>query len=979
MQYGMRSRSGGMRSYQDIAQAMFRDSDDFDTAMDDYIDSPEGIDDGEGDLPTARDFLNSRTYQEYLAKFIEDNSDDIDSVYYMSRDGKPLAGDELDRAIEIREASGMRSASDKPAQSLVQRTLERADVAFGGYARWDDDTYDYFDTAARILDGEVIGSENYARAFEDRRDRIASGEYLEELTDDDRKLVAGIFDRAAKESRKNGLRLGSRRGGSRRGMRSTSQWPDETPLSREQLDSLSDSEMLNALLIDRFSGLTLEQAARKYSLPSREDARRLEAREMRRRRNSGEPVLPGEVTEQVLMRDLSRAGLSNEDMDYLFYLGVSGIPDPEKRDIAQGVIDRFNNEYNAAVFSPPSDDESIRPEMRSRSVGSARSRSSLAVEDRAKQQRSLRATRGLDPGISQTSDADGRIWAGLTDDDKSTVTSRARQREKDLLTYFKRRYPNYWAEVMDRAQSDKWKKKEGWIDEETPITQMIFELDSRVRKSQNDPNLSPTMKAELLRNMDDLRALFNMRNNDSYEMLEHLHPSSRGYLFDDAKRNDGKTTAATASGVKRSPSTFFGKVNRAEMVQPEAATSTPDGGSDAAPKKGKAPVGERVAAWAEKMRDSVLYESERRRRLRQMREARKNGVNAGAFSPDERQPLKPLERKARLAKRAVILKKGAKRDVPDLANDATKNRVNGRLAIRGEDGTITISDGLATALGAAFDADEKHKRLAKSKKKAPEGGWRNEDLAFLWDGAGFNGTPMPINRDQYDALVRAGWTPLVRGHGAERYAEDYIDDPVRFIPGQGGEAAGPGEYFALMPQGKNWYGFVRTDEASATVALLPPDARRVSQADLRNVQKEHRKLAQSIRAFDSGLPDGEREKMNGADYVEQLNNYLRGQLGDGMAAAMGSDMGQIIAQLLNQLSTASPSKKRDILDSLKYLNSIAYKTSPNYYAPILGFDAISVDERELVMNRTAVVVLGETKDYAGVVEVSDSVREARRR
>ena len=612
--------------------------------------------------------------------------------------------------------------------------------------------------------------------------------------------------------------------------------------------------------------------------------------------------------------------------------------------------------------------------MRSRTTGSARSRAAAATAERSQARRGMRSATPK-PGESRMSDRDGRLWNSLTDEEKATVMARAQKLEKELFKKFKSRFRETWMDAVEQSQSPRWRKREGWIDEETPFTAILFAMDSQVREAKTRTDLSPKMRADIQREMDDLRTLFAMRGNKNYEFLEHLHGPSRAYIFDDAKRNDGETTSISAASARRAPSTAFDVVRK--DVMPPADETTPEVDPDA-PRVPRT-VREKTVAWAEKMRDSVLYESARRRRLREMRKQRNGGQNAGAFSADERSPLKPLERKARLAKRAIILKKGAKRDVPELANDATKNRVNGRLAIRGEDGTITISDGLATALGAAFDADQKHKRLAKSKKKAPEGGWRNEDLAFLWDGAGFNGTPMPINRDQYDALVQAGWTPLVRGHGAERYAEDYIDDPVRFIPGQGGEAAGPGEYFALMPQGKNWYGFVRTDEASATVALLPPDARRVSQDDLRNVQKEHRKLAQSIRAFDSGLPDGEREKMNGADYVEQLNNYLRGQLGDGMAAAMGSDMGQIIAQLLNQLSTASPSKKRDILDSLKYLNSIAYKTSPNYYAPILGFDAISVDERELVMNRTAVVVLGETKDYAGVVEVSDSVREARRR
>lgn len=1313
----------GQRSYQDIAQEMFRNSDDFNDAIDDYMDSPEYLDDDlDGDIPTTREFMGSQTYQEYLARFMEDNADDIDSVYNMSRDGKPLSGEELDRALEIRRASGVRSISKEP-------------------------------------------------------------------------------------------------------------------LSSDQLDSLSDKELADRIISDRFLGLTLEEAARKYGLPSRDEARRIEAREMQRRRSAGEAVLTGAAAELALTSELSRSGLTDDDMNSLFYNGLTSIADPDQRETARQTIQKFNNNYNTDFFgvgsgrredgqrsrsgsrsssyvptrmdtelnsnndyeymgvdyaqnyresdayeedfmewasqegieNPDIDDESqwrafedsdfgvsagetwadeeaqsayerrvegfwggdissprwdrntesmqygqrsrapkpdfmgeddvaidmmleetglisdelesfrrmaenandpelegaikeilealevandandmvmfsrqsaetvadaislevdngegpsvmlgrvgalirdvidagdngeivisealdesgtrltvpsvapssrrrnfpfrrrgsrsrtetgslmnvdvtgssairqasydpdnqelivtfpsgrtytygnvsidelpydgplsgrlvnefkktkpvseggthlfdpefqnitgpgerigrqrlsrvgrgektqipvgessavekltwddakkelivtykggrtytyedvddywidnlerepngagrilngIKKEgyrvsesgehgdmpsdalsaerarfgMRSRSsgaIGSARSRAAVATEERSQARRGMRRE-APKPGVSRMSDSDGRIWESMTPEERDVVRERAQKLEKELFKKFKSRFRETWQDALEQSQSPRWRKREGWIDEDTPFPAILFAMDAEVRQAQRRTDLSPKMRADIQRDMDDLRTLYAMRDNGNYEFLEHLHGPSRGFLFDDAKRDDGKSTSVSASSVRRSPSTAFGVVRQADA--PSGAEAAPDSGTST-PRPSK-PRREKTAAWAERMRDAVLYESARRRRLREMRKARKGGQNAGAFSPDERSPLKPLERKARLAKRNLILKKGAKRDVPELTDDATKNRVVGRLAVRDKDGNITISESLATALGAAFDADAKHKRLSKSKKKAPEGGWRNEDLAFLWDGAGYNGTPMPITQDQYDALIDAGWTPLVRGHGAERYAEDYIDDPVRFIPGQGGEAAGPGEYFALMPQGQNWYGFVRRDEASATVALLPPDARRVSQSELKAIQKEHRKIAQAIRAFDSGLPEGEREKMDGAEYSQQVADYLRSQLGEG---ALSSDMGQIVAQLLNQLSTASPAKKRDILDAIKYLNLIAHKDSPNYYAPILGFDAISVDERELIMNRTAVVVLGETKDYDGVVAASDRVREMRKK
>ena len=160
---------------------------------------------------------------------------------------------------------------------------------------------------------------------------------------------------------------------------------------------------------------------------------------------------------------------------------------------------------------------------------------------------------------------------------------------------------------------------------------------------------------------------------------------------------------------------------------------------------------------------------------------------------------------------------------------------------------------------------------------------------------------------------------------------------------------------------------------AGTVGLLPPSTRRVNKAELRKIQAEHAPLAKAIKAFDAGLPTGEREKMNAEEYVDQLRDHLRGSLGPIYESTMSTKMGQMTSKILESLSGSSDSKKQELLDSLEFLELISKQGTPNSYAPLLGYDTIMADSGvELIHNRTAITIVGDTFTRDDAVKLAKS-------
>jgi hypothetical protein len=568
------------------------------------------------------------------------------------------------------------------------------------------------------------------------------------------------------------------------------------------------------------------------------------------------------------------------------------------------------------------------------------------------------------PGRDRVDPSDGQLWNRLSDEEKTTVANRAVNRERMLLNEFKQRFPRWWDRASKEADKKGWDKdlmkggNAGWLDE----------LHRFVTNLADDPNYPEKSRADAEKQFNDLQALYNMRiNRGSHDLLEHLNPTSRRYLFDDARRDDSKKTGISASSKEmKTPSTaprpFGDPIDVGTPIREQVGQNQ------------KKPMKERLDAYYKRMSDKILYSDPARQARREMRKARRQGINAGGFTEREANPVDDAKRKIRRRKRLKQMRKNRTRDVSTISDSSTSNRIDGRLAHTDGQGSLVFGDKLASTLSTMMQ-----NYRTEAKLKQTKGGVnKNRALAVLWDGAGYNGTPNIVTPDEFKALHAAGWVPVVRGHGngsnGVRYANDWIDDPVRFITGQGGEAQGEGEYWARATQGGGgWFSWMDGSLPAGTVGLLPPSTRRVNKAELRKIQAEHAPLAKAIKAFDAGLPTGEREKMNAEEYVDQLRDHLRGSLGPIYESTMSTKMGQMTSKILESLSGSSDSKKQELLDSLEFLELISKKRTSNSYAPLLGYDTIMADSGvELIHNRTAITIVGDTFKRDDAVNLAKS-------
>jgi hypothetical protein len=374
------------------------------------------------------------------------------------------------------------------------------------------------------------------------------------------------------------------------------------------------------------------------------------------------------------------------------------------------------------------------------------------------------------------------------------------------------------------------------------------------------------------------------------------------------------------------------------------------------------------------MSDKILYQDPARKARREMRKARRQGINVGGFSQEEASPVDDAKRRIRKRKRLKEMRKYRNRDAGTITESSKKNRVDGRLAHVNDAGEMVFGEKLVPTLSTMME----NLRTSKKMKKTTGSTNKNRPLAVLWDGAGYNGTPSIITPDEFKALHAAGWLPVVRGHGGGsngvRYADDWIDSPIRFIPGQGGEAQGEGEYWARATQGGGgWFSWMDGSNPAGTVALLPPSTRRVGIKELRAIQQEHAPLAKAIKQFDAGLPEGEREKMSAEEYVMQLRDHLRTTLGPTFETTMGTRMGKMTSKILDSLSGSNAADKKQLLDALEFLEVMSKKRTVNGYAPLLGYDSIIAESGvELIHNRTAIAVVGDTFTRDDAVNLAKS-------
>lgn len=179
------------------------------------------------------------------------------------------------------------------------------------------------------------------------------------------------------------------------------------------------------------------------------------------------------------------------------------------------------------------------------------------------------------PGSDRAHPDDGKIWASLTPEEKSTVSRRARALEDQRwyqLTGVTPGGQNMPFRKRFLAAQKAYEKEGRTLN--GPTKDFLEEMQTWVEEYVNKDSIPQKAKLEVQRFYDELLALYNMRTkrgSDNYEYLEHLHPSGRAFLFDDAKRADGaKTSVSHKSKAVTSESTAFGRAGGYEQASPIA-------------------------------------------------------------------------------------------------------------------------------------------------------------------------------------------------------------------------------------------------------------------------------------------------------------------------------------------------------------------------------------------------------------------------
>ena len=496
---------------------------------------------------------------------------------------------------------------------------------------------------------------------------------------------------------------------------------------------------------------------------------------------------------------------------------------------------------------------------------------------------------------------------------------------------------------------------------------------------------------------------------DAFRFREHLTPTQRGRIFDRAngpEKDRLKTTKAswglsTGNQINSTIGTTFAE----RQANIEAQTG----------------ARRRVGQFSRSMSERIWTRNENNRLRRALRRARRAGGQGGlpGFRRDENEGRSAVARRVAAAKRKFRTVKGRK-GIQGALKASEKNQTRKAIdfdsddkLVIGEEGMQRISAAAKALLGdrdalkevrmksRGTDTDEANRAIEEAREalgkidpsdtEALEAATealeeaelraqgifnQNLEMAVIWDKQGMNGLPTITDEDTFNDLIDAGYAVIGRGHGSQSNAADYLDDELRYLPGGGGEAAGKGEYWS-DPRGQ-WSSW--TAGNGNTVAVLGPNARRMSREKLDSEADANKSISNAFELFKTS-------------YTDELE----------LTQALQTDPDTVIAQMdaeiakITNLADAAPIWETEIGQLWKHLrDSIRENGDPdslhamlllsklgntrggrNLIAPILGYDTIQYDSRELVMNRSALIALGKTADQQELEVYYERARQVR--
>lgn len=648
-------------------------------------------------------------------------------------------------------------------------------------------------------------------------------------------------------------------------------------------------------------------------------------------------------------------------------------------------MDDLYSSVSAAVTRKKPDAKPSQSGMRSR-VGKAqmdRQVNGLASRSgRSKAKSKLKAV----PGLDKVDEKDGSLWASLTPEQQEVVKKNTQTAYERLQTSIKKdKYLGTWWDEFLRlprkkgatdADGNEWSEKsrisgEAFTSFEVEINRSIdvanseIQADERalaamrptgsdaeIKKAENRIANKKKQVQRIQKILDDLKTYDQMDKADDWSLLEHLHPEQRKKSFGTGLQKDeinlivspfadGKLPKGMKVGE---PSTIFEEIGGVRRAKPRI-------------------IGEKGDAKLADFADRILRPNPVRAERRRLRKAGK-GKTLTEESPREK--ISKIKRRISKAKRQVQSKIRGKRNPENIESALEKVRKrNTPLIGRDKDDNPVISretiEGFAKLLRGYKPSEKRTKDGATKGKNA------DSFLGQIWDSQNFSALPTAITEEEARELISLGWIPIQRGHGgttpsqAASWAEDYIYDPRRFITGEGGQAVGPGEYWA-HPESTGWDSWIRGQSSNtATLAFLPPNSKVLTEAQASKLQQDGNSIANAIGGYITGAGSGGKaEELDPQDLVREIKQHLSSVLPMD-SGVWNSEVGKVYSQIFSLMEAGNSAEGKQLYAALQFMLK-QRDSHKNIYAMILGYDGVDYgksDGRLLMFNRGALSVVGE--------------------
>lgn len=573
----------------------------------------------------------------------------------------------------------------------------------------------------------------------------------------------------------------------------------------------------------------------------------------------------------------------------------------------------------------------------------------------------LRSRRRGTAGISKRDESDGKAWESLTPEARGLVKLAALEREGQLFWAITNSKPLSGARE-NMFDDDIWDRNGKEADWKTipPPRDLLAVMQARLDKALRDGDIDEKAHATKQKQLDDLKTLGAMRERDNFELLEHLHDRSQHEIFQKARKgNTDKIPTRASLGLNGS--TFY----------------DPDVGGATARKRARA--ANRRGKRRDPLVDRFLRpDPERAERRAARRARRRSGQNTGGFRTGE-SDISRTERARRAAARV------ARRTRARLRGGATERNLmkavdkhDASKPVRVVDGKVELSDKAVAEIGKIkriIDGDDTLKVDVKGGRGGAEEGniSQSPTMAAIWQAQGYNGLPEVVTAAELENLAELGHRIILRGHGSKGNAEDWISDPLRYLPGKDGSAAGLGEYWSDGATGGGWFSWIGRNGKDTTVAVLPKNAKMIMQSDARVEGERLGSIDRAMSLAETNFPGGfDKSPLDEvASAMKNEFDKLDDEVKQGLA-------GQMMAQLIAR-AEAGDQGAIAAIESMRAVASQYGDNRANLLAALAGYDAVQVgrsDGRILVMSRPSVIVSDETVDTEGSRPWIEAARQA---